>query len=71
MSKEPQQLTSEELKEVQDFLKKRNIDVQIRFSMPKVKYVDDGGIIIPPPQFQTSFVKLEKETNGNGDIKAE
>ena len=57
------QLTSKELKEVQDFFKKKNIDVQIRFSPQKVTRMEDGGLVISPPQFQTTFVKVPKETS--------
>lgn len=65
------QLTPEELKEIQKFLKERNIDVQIRFSPQKVRRMEDGGLVIDPPQFTTGFVKVkpQKEIKGNGGIE--
>lgn len=72
MSKNLQELSPEELKEIQDFLKKKNVDIQIRYAPQKVRRMEDGGLVIDPPKFQTGFVKVEsKETNGESDIKAE
>lgn len=65
------QLTPKELKEIQDYLKEKSIDVQIRFSPQQVKHVDDGSLIIQAPHFTTTFVKVLKEGNGESKVKPE
>ena len=69
----PQNLTPEELKEIQEFFKEKKIDVQVTFSQQKVRRIDDGSIIIDAPQFQTRIVKvkLAKIPEGNGKIEVE
>ena len=61
----PQGLTPKEIKEIQDFLKSKGVDIQIRFSPQRVRRIDDGSLIIDAPQFQTSFVRI-KPAGGNG-----
>ena len=64
-------LTPQELKRVQDFLKKESIDVQIRFNPQRIRRMEDGGFVIDPPQFQTGFVKIVKQpAPTNGENKA-
>ena len=67
----PQNLTPEELKEVQEFFKKKQLDIQVTFTQQKVRRLDDGGILLEPPQFQTRIVKvkLAKIPEGNGKIE--
>ena len=67
-----QNLTPEELKEVQEFFKKKQLDIQVTFAQQKVRRIDDGSIIIDAPQFQTRIVKvkLAKVPEGNGKIEA-
>lgn len=66
-------LTPKELKEVQDLFKEKSIDVQIRFNPQKVTRMEDGGLVISPPSFQTGFVKVVKTSNGSpgSDTKLE
>ena len=67
----PQNLTPEELKEVQEFFKEKKLDIQVTFTQQKVRRLDDGGILIDPPAFQTRIVKvkLAKIPEGNGKIE--
>jgi len=67
----PQNLTPEELKEIQEFFKEKKLDIQVTFSQQKVRRLDDGGILIDPPAFQTRIVKvkLAKIPEGNGKIE--
>ena len=67
----PQNLTPEELKEIQEFFKEKKLDIQVTFSRQKVRRLDDGGILIDPPAFQTRIVKvkLAKIPEGNGKIE--
>lgn len=57
----PTPLTPEELKEIQDFLKERNVDIEIRLIPQQVRRMEDGGLVIDPPKFQTQFIKLNVE----------
>jgi hypothetical protein len=67
------ELTPKELKEIQDFLKKKQVDIQIRYAPQKIRRIDDGSLIIDAPIFQTSFVKVkpEVESKKNGNDKIE
>lgn len=66
-----EELSKKELKEIQTFLTKRNIDVQINYQPQKVRRMEDGGLVIDPPQFTTKFVKvISKKTNGEAKIEA-
>jgi len=67
----PQNLTPEELKEIQEFFKEKKLDIQVTFTQQKVRRLDDGGILIDPPAFQTRIVKvkLAKIPEGNGKIE--
>jgi len=63
----PQELTPVEIKEIQDFLKKKGVDIEIRFSPPKIRRMEDGGLVVDPPVFSTRFVRIKpiEKTNGN------
>ena len=67
----PQELTPKELKEVTDFLKKKNIDLQIVHSPQLVRRMEDGGFVIDPPKFSTRWVKVPPKKGSNGEIKTE
>ena len=68
----PQNLTPEELKEIQEFFKEKKLDIQVTFSQQKVRRLDDGGILIDPPAFQTRIVKMKpvKIPEGNGKLES-
>ena len=68
----PQNLTPEELKEIQEFFKEKNLDIQVTFTQQKVRRIDDGSIIIDAPQFQTQIVKMKsvKIPGGNGKLES-
>ena len=64
------ELTSEELKEVQDFLKEKSVDVQIRFAPQLVRRMEDGGLVIDSPHFEVHFVRVvKKESNGESKLE--
>ncbi len=66
----PQALTPKEIKEVQDFLRKKNIDIQINVQRQNIRRMEDGGFVIDPPIFTTKFVRIVPLVkNGNGDLK--
>ena len=67
----PQNLTPKELEEVQEFFRKKQLDIQVTFTQQKVRRLDDGGILIDPPAFQTRIVKIKlvKIPEGNGKIE--
>jgi len=67
------ELAPNELKKVQSFLKKNNIDVLVRITPQNIRKIDDGSLIIDRPQFTTSFVKVnpEVESKKNGNDKIE
>ena len=60
------ELTPEELKEAQDFLKEKQLDIQIQIIPQKVRRMEDGGIVIDAPTFNTKMIKLPD--NGENGI---
>lgn len=70
MSNAPQPLSPKELKEIKTYLKKKNIDIQVQFSPQKIRRMEDGGVVIDPPVFNTTMVKVEPlPTDTNGETK--
>jgi len=65
----PATITPKELKEVTDFLKKKNVDLQIMHSPQAVRRMEDGGLVIDPPKFTTRWVKVSPVKGSNGEIK--
>ena len=64
------ELTPEESNEVSKFLKERNLDIQINYAPQRVRRMEDGGFVIDPPQFNTKFVKIQKEIkDGNSKLE--
>ena len=65
-------LSPKELKEIQAYLKSKSVDFRIHFTPQKVRRMEDGGLVIDPPQFSAQLVrvkpKIETET-GNGEAK--
>ena len=63
------QLSPEELKEVQDFLKSKNVDIQFNVSPQKVRRMEDGGLVIDPPAFTAQLIKkVEDKSNHKIDV---
>jgi len=58
-----QEISPKELKEIQDYLFGKNIDIEINLQTQKVRPMKDGGMVIDPPQVMVRFVRL-KQTNG-------
>ena len=67
----PQNLTPEELKEIQEFFKEKKLDIQVTFTQQKVRRLDDGSILIDAPVFTTRIIKVkpQKESGGNGKVE--
>ena len=63
------ELTPKELKEIQDYIKGKDIDIQIKFAPQKIRRMEDGGLVIDPPQFSTHFVKIQTDKKGNGNLE--
>ena len=68
---QPQNLTPEELKEIQEFFKEKKLDIQVTFTQQKVRRLDDGSILIDAPVFTTRIIKVkpQKESGGNGKVE--
>ena len=65
-----QQLTPEEFKEIEGFLKEKQVDVQVKVSPQNVRRIDDGSLIIDAPKFQIGFIKVAPtKTNGKSQLE--
>ncbi|HEC67104.1 MAG TPA: hypothetical protein ENI23_17645 [bacterium] len=69
MSDIPKELTLKEVKEIEDFLKEKEVDIQIHYNPQRVRRIEDGSLIIDAPLFTTKFVKIKPDTGKNGNSK--
>jgi len=63
-------LTPKETQEIQDFFKKKNIDIQANLQPQKIRRMEDGGMVIDPPVFTLQFVRIQNQEKAvNGETK--